>query len=466
VGRALVHKRRMAAIALLCLLGAALVVVLDRRGDRHDESALGPGVVGGVAAAKALAYDPDNRAEYERQAALGLSHVLYAKSPGGVLGSARRTERWRPLIDRVAARHGLAPARLEAIVFLESAGRADARASNDLSAAAGLTQILAETGRDLLGLRVEVKTSERLTRGILRGRKVARRERRRRVVDERFDPAKALEATARYLDFAKARLGRDDLALVAYHMGVGNLQQALAAYGKGSVPYAQLYFDSSPLRHAAAWRKLASLGDDSSTYLWRLFAAEQIMALYRTDPAALRRLIALQGHKASAEEVLHPEASTKVFADPGAVKRARASGALRVLGAADLARFGLRIDPRMGELAGRLDQKPALYRALRPGALAVLEAIGAGTRAIAHTGPLVVTSAVRDERYQRALARTDLEATHAYSLHTTGWAFDVARAYRSRAQALAFQFMLDRLTALGRIAWVREPGAIHVSVAG
>jgi Transglycosylase SLT domain len=466
VRRASAHTRRLVvAGALLCLLGAALVVVLDRRGGGRDDSALGPGVVGGVAAAHALAYEPDRRARYEAQAALGLSHILYAKSPGGVLASAQRTARWRPLIDRVAARHDLPPGQLEAIVFLESAGRADARASTRLSGAAGLTQILAETGRDLLGLRIEVKTSARLTRGILRGRKVAERERHRRQVDERFDPAKALEATARYLDFAKGRLGRDDLALVAYHMGVGNLQQALAAYGEGPVPYAQLYFDSSPLRHAASWRRLASLGDDSSTYLWRVFATEQIMALYRTDRAGLERLISLQGHKASAEEVLHPEASTKVFADPDAVKHARASGALRVLGAADLARFGLRIDPRMGELAGKLGQKPQLYRALRPGALSVLEAIGDGTRAIAHTGPLVVTSTVRDERYQRALARTDIEATHAYSLHTTGWAFDIARSYRSRAQALAFQFMLDRLTALGRIAWVREPGAIHVTVA-
>ena len=36
---------------------------------------------------------------------------------------------------------------LEAIVMLESAGRPDAQASNDLAGAVGLTQILAETGR-------------------------------------------------------------------------------------------------------------------------------------------------------------------------------------------------------------------------------------------------------------------------------------------------------------------------------
>jgi hypothetical protein len=459
-------RRRLAAMAVLTLLGAALVVALDRRaGHERPQSALGPGVVGGVATAKPFTYVPSQRAAFERGAALGLSHVLYAKSPGGVVASARRTAHWRPLLDRVARRHGFDASMLEAIVMLESAGRADARASDDLRSAVGLTQILAETGQHLLGLHIDVKASERLTRGIMRGRRVRQREALRRRVDERFDPAKAIEGAARYLDFAKGKLGRDDLAVVSYHMGVGNLQQALMAYGKGIVPYAQLYFDSSPLRHPAAWRKLASLGDDSSTYLWRVLAAREIMRLYRSDPAALGREAVLQSHKASAEEVLHPPARTTVYGDPFAVGRARASGELRVIDAAVLAPYGVSMDRHMGELAGRIHQSPRLYRALRPQALAMLQAIGAATRAISRSQPLVVTSTVRDREYQRVLAATDQEATTAYSLHTTGFAFDIARNYRSRAQALAFQFVLDRLTARGMIAWVREPGAIHVTVA-
>jgi len=251
-------------MALLTLLGAALIVVLGRHHDERvqsEGSALGPSVVGGVAAAQPFNYAPSQRGAYERDAALGLSHVLFAKSPGGVVASARRTAHWRPIVDRVARRHGLASSMLEAIVMLESAGRADARASDDLDSAVGLTQILAETGKNLLHLKIDVKASERLTRGIQRGRRVRQREALRRRVDQRFDPAMAIEGAARYLDFAKGKLGRDDLAIVSYHMGVGNLQQALLAYGKGIVPYAQLYFDSSPLRHPAAWRKLASLGE-------------------------------------------------------------------------------------------------------------------------------------------------------------------------------------------------------------
>src|SRR6478672_13343536 len=109
VGRSSVHaRRRIAAMALLTLLGAALVVALDRRSDdAHPQSALGPSVVGGVATAKPFTYVPAQRAAYEKGAALGLSHVLYAKSPGGVVVSAQRTAQWRPVIDRVAKAHGL-----------------------------------------------------------------------------------------------------------------------------------------------------------------------------------------------------------------------------------------------------------------------------------------------------------------------------------------------------------------------
>jgi hypothetical protein len=453
-------------MVLLTLLGAALIVVLDQHGGpQRPQNALGPSVIGGVAAAQPFNYVPEQRAAYERDAAVGLSHVLFAKSPGGVVASARRTAHWRPIVDRVARAHQLDADTLEAIIMLESAGRPDARASNDLRSAVGLTQILAETGQNLLGLHIDVKASERLTRGILRGRRVRQREAVRRRVDERFDPAKSIEATARYLDFAKGKLGRDDLAVVSYHMGVGNLQQALMAYGKGVVPYAQLYFDSSPLRHAAAWRKLASLGDDSSTYLWRVLAARDIMRLYRSDPGALQNEAVLQSHKASAEEVLHPAESTPVFADPFAIGRARASGDLRAIDKTVLARYGLALDPSMGALAGRIKQSPRLYRALRPPALAVLQALGGATRAISGSQPLIVTSTVRDKDYQRVLAATDQEATHAYSLHTTGYAFDIARVYRSRAQALAFQWVLDRLAARGMIAWIREPQAIHITVA-
>ena len=457
--------RRLAAVLGLVAIAAIALAVVLSDGDAGQPRTLAPGAGDTETTEDPLAWDADRRDELERRAADGLSHVLYAKSPGGAIVSAARTARWRPLIERAARQGDIDAGTLEAIVLLESAGRADARASDDLEGAAGLTQILAQTGTDLLGLRVDVRASEKLTRGIVRGRRVAARERQRRRIDERFDPAKALAATVRYLRIARRALGRDDLAIASYHMGIGNLQGALGAYGDDDIPYAQLFFDSTPLRHAPAWRRLAALGDDSSTYLWRVMAAHRIMRLFRRDPSELARRADLHSRKNSAEELLHPRGRTPTYADPAAVTRARATGELRALRRSSLAGFGLAIDPRMGELARRVGASRRLYRALHPQALRVLEVIGAGTRSIARTRPLVVTSSVRDRRYQRVLVARNREATPNYSLHTTGWSFDIARDYRSGAQAQAFQFMLDRLTALNMIAWVREPGAIHVTVA-
>ncbi len=417
-----------------------------------------------------LSYTPGREDAFAATAAAGHAHVLYAKSPGGARASAERTARYRSLVEAAARTAEIDPDILEALVLLESAGRPDAAADPRLVGAVGLTQILAETGRNLLKMKVDPAGARAVGRSIARAQRdgdaalVQRLRARRRGVDERFDPPKALAATARYLVFGREQLGRTDLAVASYHMGVGNLQNVLRAYGDKDASYARLYFDATPLEHSEAYYKLAALGDDSATYLWRIGAAREIMRLYRSDPARLDRLAALQTAKNSAEEVLHPKDATERFATPKDVRDAYDDGDLVALTAATLAPHGIAIHPGMGELAPRLQRKPATYRGLRPEALAVLAYIGEGVKAISGAPSLVVTSSVRDESYQRLLVRSNGEATRNYSLHTTGWSFDILRTYRSRAQASAFEFMLERLQAHNLIAWVREPAAIHVTV--
>jgi hypothetical protein len=77
---------------------------------------------------------------------------------------------------------------------------------------------------------------------------------------------------------------------------------------------------------------------------------------------------------------------------------------------------------------------------------------------------LVVTAAVRTVSDESASGEGGAGVEAAPSEHTTGYAFDLSRTYRSGAQAQALQFWLDRLTALDLIAWTREPRVIHVTV--
>jgi hypothetical protein len=415
------------------------------------------------------------------RAAFGVAHPLYANSPGGAEASAARTAGWRSLVESAAERAGVDADRLEGLIFLESAGRSDAVTPNGLEGAVGLTQILAETGRNLLGMRVDLDESRRLTRRIDRARRrgrdqlAERLEDRRRTVDERFDPARSLAGTARYLTLARKRFGREDLAFVSYHMGIGNLESVLRRFSGRSdgaiagvvddedLDWPRVYFDSTPRRHRDAYERLASFGDDSSNYFWKVEAGREIMRLWRDDREELRRTAELQTAKASAEEVLHPPGSTQRFSTPDELREAWDDDDI-VAVPDDPGTTGLDRDASMGSLARRLDQPAGLYRGLRPEALALALYIGAQVRDLSGRGALTITSTVRDQAYQDLLVDGNEQATRAYSLHTTGWAFDIWRSYDSRRQARAFQWVLDRLQVLGVVAWAREPQAIHLTV--
>jgi hypothetical protein len=188
------------------------------------------------------------------------------------------------------------------------------------------------------------------------------------------------------------------------------------------------------------------------------------MRLWRSDQERLAELDDLHLDKGSEENVLHPPGTTEVFATPDDIRAAREDGALARF-PARLPAAGLRAASNMGDLADKLDTPSSTYAALKPAALAAVRYLGAGAKAISGRSPLVVTSTVRDRRFQELLLAENDQATSGYSLHTTGYAFDFWRKYRSRAHAEAVQFMLDRLHALNLIAWVREPAAIHVTAA-
>ena len=396
------------AIALLSVLAGGAYLVL-RGGHEPTYSPL-------AIENDPYAYGPDREDEFERRAAAGHSHVVYAKSPGGVVASAERTARWRDGIESAAGEAGVDPDLIEGMVLLESAGRSDAQASDDLESAVGLTQILAETATSLLGMEVDVEQSERLTRRLGRARsaeQAARLRAARARVDERFDPDKALAGTGRYLKLALEELGREDLAVVSYHMGIGNLQNVLGAYGDDEASYAQLFFDASPERHGRAYQILTGLGDDSKTYLWRVLASAEIMRLYRDDRAELNRLNRLHSAAPSGELVLHPPGDSPE-GEPRPFE--------------DVARYGLRPGARATEL--------------RPPAFELAAYLGLGVREVSGVrAPLTVT-------------RTD------------GFSFDIRRDYANGRQAEAFQYMLDRLQALNLIAWVREPNVIHITASG
>jgi transglycosylase-like protein with SLT domain len=452
----------LALASVVAVVAVVIPVITAGRG--HKEVPL-PGTSRPAKAGDPFAFVSSREADFQARAIAGEAHVLFTASPGGALATAARVARLRALIDAATTNSGIDPNMLEAIVFLESAGRPDAMAGNDPAAASGLTQILAQTGQSLLRMHINLAASRRLTAEINRASAngqaalAARLQRRRAAVDDRFNPAKALAATVRYLQLARRRFGRPDLAIESYHMGIGNLQHVLDLYDGGKpVPYTQLYFDTAPDRHAPAFNLLAGFGDDSSLYSWRILGAAQIMRLYRTDRPSLQRLASLQVASGSSAGALHPPDRTPAFADPDALYDAYAKHELVRL-PSNASALGLAYDAGIGAEAKQLKAPAALYRGLRQAALDLLVELAARVRTLSGGAqPLIVSSAVTDARYQQALGGSDRAST-------TGYSFTIDRRYVNRSQAAAFQAMLDRLQALNLIAWERFTGAIEVTVA-
>jgi hypothetical protein len=466
-------RRRRALAVGLAVAAAVIVVLVLLQGGGGKAQRLVPR---GGSPADPFAWASGREGSIEDAASQGYEHVLSAFSPGGAYETAQRVEQYRDQVKAAVGSSGLDPDTLEAMVFLESAGRPDVIAGNDPVSAAGLAQILAETASNLLGMHVDLPRSRQLTRQIARAQaagdtaRVASLEAARRSIDDRFDPAKALAGMVRYLTIAREQFGRDDLAVESYHMGIGNLEKAVRLYSGQSggaigdlvkqdgLSYAQLTFDSSLTRHAAANAWLSQLGDDSRSYYWRVLAAKRLLQLYRSDPKQLQALDALQRAKPSAEDALRPPRTTRTFADPGALRSALHDGTLQTLPSSPRS-TGFRLSPQLAAA-------PAEQRALRPDALALLLYLARNVRhESGRSAPLVVTRAATDGKTEAATATGDPTNQDGTTAHTTGEAFDISRTYASGAQAQAFQYELDRLSALDVIAWVRTPRWIHV-VAG
>lgn len=410
-----------------------------------------------IANARSAAAEAQVAAALGGDAAQAFDRGLFEASPGGVVATAVRVAQWHRLVVRAARGSGFSPSLVEAMIFVESSGRGDVTAGS----AVGLTQLRPATAR-YFGLRVKLAQSERLTHRLDRavGARHARQLGRWRArYDQRFSPARSIVATVRYLEAARRTLGRADLAVASYHLGLANVRHAVAAFG-GAPSYAELYFGSGPNRHPRVWQRVRSGGD----YYWKVLAAQHVMRLFRRDRAALTYVGSLQARKNSAEEVLHPRAVTPRFRSPAAIARARRHHVLLAI-PRSVARTHIALTSQLGAEAPRFGRSPRLYAALRPATLDVLLYIGKQVHTLSGARRLLVTSAVRDNRYQRVLMHVNANAARTYSIHTTGYAFDIARSYTSGRQAAAFQFVLDRLTAVGAIAYIREATAIHIAVA-
>ena len=417
--------------------------LLGRRGRRAGPQRLAPGAAARDARPVRLRRRPPARTS-RRRAAAGLCPRPVRKSPGGVVATAERVARAAPaVVEGVGRRHRLRRRHARGASSSSRARGAPTRwPRDDLRGAVGLTQILAETGqRPARHARRRGGAAERLTRRIARAERRGRRARARArarapAVDERFDPAKALAGDGALPDVRRRTSSAATTSRSSsYHMGVGNLQRVADRLRRGGHPLRRSSSSTRrPLRHARGVAASSpALGDDSSTYLWRVARGGGHHAPLPRGPRArsrrARRACTREGLRRGgpAPDERHdralrrrPRRSTTALDERRADARCAPSSC---------APHGLRIDRAHGRAGAAARAAAPLYRALHPDALALLRLprrAGEGDRRRSR--------AARRDEHRRATRATsgrctgrNIEATHGYSLHTTGYAFDVAR---------------------------------------
>ena len=184
---------------------------------------------------------------------------------------------------------------------------------------------------------------------------------------------------------------------------MGNLETVLRDYAGGPTDeplrYAQVYFDSSPLRHAAASHAPA----EPRRRLLEL--PVEAAAPPRTSCGCRARTRTRSARRSSCRRTRTPPRRcctrrARRSATPRPPRcRTRGTPARSWRSRRTAAATGLRLDRRMGELAPRLDRSRTLYRGLRPEAMAMALYVGATVRAMSGdpASSLTVTSTVRDD---------------------------------------------------------------------
>ena len=276
-------------------------------------------------------------------------------------------------------------------MFVESAGLPEVIAGDDPADAAGLTQILAQTGQSLLGMHIDLarepspdrrdrpRCDGRQPPPLRRSARAPSRGRSSASIRPRSSPRPSATCAT-----PSPSSRREDLAFESYHMGIGNLEHVLGDYDGGRpVPYAQLYFDTSP-RPPQPPPMTCSPASATTRRCTTGACSRRRRSCTCTGPTVTRSGCwrRCRGSRARTRRCCtRPEGRRRSRARARSPPPTRNGRWCRC--PATLTRSAWRSNPRIGSQASRVGATPSLYRGLRPVALRVAgRARGVGPLAV------------------------------------------------------------------------------------
>jgi soluble lytic murein transglycosylase-like protein len=406
------------------------------------------------------------------------------RDPRALPGARRITSdrRLQALFQAAARSSGLPASLLEAIAYLESWG--DAKAESP-TGPKGIMQISSATAR-VMGLKViQARRYHVIRERVLVASKAGRKPRYKTIThripymvtvrDDRLSPARAIPAAANYLASMKEKFGGLDWAIFAYHCGQGCVTQMmdLTRRAVGAAPdqitVARMFFSANPAWNRSLYDAIRQQmeRDFSPTYYFRVKRAEQLLDLYRRDPAEFSSLAAQ--HRSdfvtSSERAPHRlsvwlRRADLVFHTCDDIKADQGKRLVKALDRPEYYGYTLRISPDSpADLAYFQQASPAALGALTYVAFEtrrLFEAMGEPSR---NFRPLEVTALVEPEDWAKQRGR-DAET------HCSGQVFDIDYSALPSKEVECLRFVLNDLGWDGYLGFIDEgPGTIHVGCA-
>ena len=402
------------------------------------------------------------------------------RNPQAIAGAERITgARLAPIFRHAADQSGWPASLISAVAFLESWGDAQAESP---AGPRGLMQFSEATAR-AAGLRVvrmtkfQVTTSHQLVKR-KHGKPVYRTVRHKipytvTVRDDRLNPERAAPAAARYLARLETKFGGRDWAIFAYHCGEGCVSDlfplTVAAVHHKQPSVAEMFFAANPAHNSELYEALQRemQRDYSPTYWFRIRRAEQLLDLYREDPASFRELAEEYQNpfhpqrRATDRLMIWLKSHDIFYRTPDDLRQAAGNGLAPVFD--DPRFFGFSL-PEIADGPNR-----DLYLQDSPAALGALLYIAFETRRLfdelrpkgERFVPLQVAELVgtTDHPAEAGTLLVDPE----FPEHSTGQVFDIDRSNLPRGERECLNFTLDDMGWDGYLGFIQVTGdTVHI----
>jgi soluble lytic murein transglycosylase-like protein len=389
-----------------------------------------------------------------------------------VAGAKRITSpKLQALFHQASQESGMPASVIEAIAYLESWGDANAESP---AGPRGIMQISSATAKDM-GLRMIVTYGTKITHDRVlipsKNKKPKYKTVTRKtsyvvsVRDERLIPERAIPLAAKYLAGMRQKFGSLDWAIFAYHCGQGCVGEMLdlTRHARGvpenDVTVARMFFAASPAWNRELYQAIQQqmLRDYSPTYYFRVMRAEQLLAMYRSDPNEFASLS--QEYRSEFTPSIRASHRLSVW-----IRRddlvfhscddIRADDGRRLVKALDRPEyFGYRLD-----LSTDSPSNLEYYAQASPAAIGTLTYIAFETRRLHEEmkpkgekyRPLTVTALVEPEDFTRQMGQREGLA------HCSGQVFDIDYAGLPPGELECLRFVLSDLGWDGYLGFVEE----------